>query len=583
MNIGVVLLCRYESRRLPGKILKEIRGRTVLSYIAERIRRGAGDRQLVVATSEHPSDDPIASYCARAGLECHRGPLDDVAARFLGCAESRGWDYAVRVNGDNLFLDSETLLAMLAIAETGVYDLVTNVPGRRFPYGMSVEIVRTEFYRQAMQATSEPSHREHVTSWLYEHPTLGTRYVFPNRVCPEAAGLPLALDTTEDLVRAERILERAGPRLSPPGLRDVFALTRERAVSFSWRGDVGPMLIAEIGGNHEGNFEVAREMAGAALSSGADCIKFQLYRGDTLVSPVESPDRHKHFQRFELTRDQHLELARMCREGGAVYNASVWDLEMLDWIDPFLTFYKVGSGDLTAWPILRELAKRRKPILLSTGLATMDEVLQTVGFLQRVDEVYRQPEMLCIMQCTSMYPIPDQDANLRVMDALRAATGVSVGYSNHTVGAAALRAAAAMGAEVLEFHFTTSREGQTFRDHKVSLLTEEVRRLKEEVSQISALRGSGVKVPQASELAAHHEVSFRRGAYVRRMIRAGEVIKADDVVLLRPAHGTDARDADSLVGAVALNDLEPFRAIPREATCSAAADANASLNGGVPE
>ena len=302
-------------------------------------------------------------------------------------------------------------------------------------------------------------------------------------------------------------------------------------------------------------------MTELAIGSGADCVKFQLYRGASLVSPVESPDRYQHFQKFELTQAQHIELAERCRAAGVHYLASVWDEEMLEWIDPYLDFYKIGSGDLTAWPMLEFHARRRKPILLSTGLATLDEVLQACKHLQACDAAYAEPEMLCVLQCTSMYPIPDSDAQLRVMDLLSRSLGVAIGYSDHTIGHRALLAATAMGASALEFHFTDQREGRTFRDHKVSLVADEVRELVDEVSRIAELRGQPVKTPQPSELANGHELSFRRAVYASRDIKAGEEILATDLVCLRPAHGTDAREHDFVVGARAMTDIRAYAAL----------------------
>ena len=124
-----------------------------------------------------------------------------------------------------------------------------------------------------------------------------------------------------------------------------------------------PLLIAEIGGNHEGNFQYAKALTQLAIDSGADAIKFQIYTGDTLVSSVESPSRNKHFKKFELTQDQHIELAKMVRDAGRMYSASVWDVDVLDWINPYISFYKIGSGDLTAYPVLKAIAQKRKPIV----------------------------------------------------------------------------------------------------------------------------------------------------------------------------------------------------------------------------
>jgi len=340
----------------------------------------------------------------------------------------------------------------------------------------------------------------------------------------------------------------------------VHGMTDARHAS-PWSGAHGPLLIAEIGGNHEGDFACAERLTELASASGADVVKFQLYRGSSLVNALESPDRFSHFTRFELQRDQHLRLADMCRAAGVGYLASVWDLDMLEWIDPHLAVYKIGSGDLTAYPILRELARRGKPMIVSTGLSTLDEVVAAVAFVQSVNAGYRRADMLALLQCTSMYPIEDRDANLRVMDTLREATGLAVGYSDHTKGRTALFVAAARGAEVLEFHFTDDRTGKVFRDHQVSLTPDEVRALCADLDQLRVLLGDGVKRPLPSEVETGHVTSFRRAVYCRHAIARGHVIRADDLVVLRPNHGVDARQFDEVLGKPAARDLQALERV----------------------
>jgi len=330
---------------------------------------------------------------------------------------------------------------------------------------------------------------------------------------------------------------------------------------FKFNDSFNPFLISEIGGNHEGSFESAKKMAQLAIDAGSDCVKFQLYTGNGLVSSVESPERNQHFKKFELLRDQHIYLAQMCREAGVSYNASVWDIDMLDWIDEYLDFYKIGSGDLTAWPILEKFAARNKPILLSTGMSSLKEVIDTVHFIQKINSNYEDPKMLCLMQCTSMYPIPFSEANLNVMTTYRNVTGLSVGYSDHTEGVDALKVAAIMGASVLEYHFTDTRDGKVFRDHKVSLTPSELVELKIDLANFSSLRGNGVKMPTKSELKENHRVSFRRAVYLNRNFKKGEIISASDLVYLRPANGTDARDVDQVLGARSLRDIKAYSAI----------------------
>lgn len=322
-----------------------------------------------------------------------------------------------------------------------------------------------------------------------------------------------------------------------------------------FEGKHGPLLIAEIGGNHEGNFEYAKKLAKLAIDSDVDYVKFQIYTGDTLVSRAESPDRNKHFKKFELTNEQHRYLAQMVTEAGIKYTSSVWDLDAMNWIDEFITLYKIGSGDLTAYPVLAKTAQRGKPMIISTGLSTEKEVLDTIQFVQEVNPIYKRKDMLSILQCTSMYPIGSGDAHLRVMDRLRELTGLTIGYSDHTEGSKALYYAIAMGAEVLEFHFTDSREGKQFRDHKVSLTPLEIAELITEIKLIRDLQGDPIKKPVKIELDHGHEISFRRAVYPSRDIKAGEKLTEENLTVLRPNHGIDARDYSKLLGKTARKDL----------------------------
>lgn len=315
-----------------------------------------------------------------------------------------------------------------------------------------------------------------------------------------------------------------------------------------FNGKHGPLLIAEIGGNHEGDFTYAKKLTEMAIDTDVDMVKFQIYTGNSLVSKMESPDRNRHFKKFELSREQHLELAQMVTEAGLTYTSSVWDLSAVAWLDPYMPVYKIGSGDLTAYPVLRSLAKLGKPLILSTGLATEAEVMESVAFIQSCNDLYRHADHLALLQCTSMYPIGDGDAHLNVMQRLREKTGLTIGYSDHTVGSKALAYATAMGAEILEFHFTDEREGKQFRDHKVSLMPAEVKELIREIGKIKAYQGSAEKQPVAIELENQHEVSFRRAVYPLKDLPTGTVLNEENLGVLRPNHGIDARDFDKLLG-----------------------------------
>ena len=324
----------------------------------------------------------------------------------------------------------------------------------------------------------------------------------------------------------------------------------------NFKGKHGPLLIAEIGGNHEGDFEYALKLTKLAIEADVDFIKYQLYSGDTLVSRKESPIRNMHFKKFELSKDQYIQLAELCSINNVGFMASVWDLDYLSWIDSYIPIYKIGSGDFTAYPVIEEIVKFKKPIILSAGLCTMQEVLDTVSFIQKLDAIYLDKNYLSILQCTSMYPIPYSDANLATMIAFKEQTNLTIGYSDHTEGSYALEIAVAMGAEILEFHFTDKREGKEFRDHKVSLTKNEVIELTKKINTINELNGNSIKKPTKIEIENGHLQSFRRAVYPKLDLKAGTILTKENITYLRPNVGIDARKYKSVLGKTLLEDVK---------------------------
>lgn len=331
-----------------------------------------------------------------------------------------------------------------------------------------------------------------------------------------------------------------------------------------WKNLGRPLLIAEIGGNHEGNFKKALDLLDLALKSEADVVKFQVYFADSLVSKIENSTRHDHFKKFELTVDQHIELAERCISRGKLYTSSIWDINALKLIDPYLAFHKIGSGDMTAYPVIEEIVKLKKPIVLSTGLSDIDEVKKTVNFIQNLDINYKNPEMLCILQCTSMYPIKYTDVNLNVMTNYKELFELSAGYSDHTKDLNALKIAASMGADVLEFHFTDDKLNTNFRDHIVSLSISDVKKLKNFIDLLNKIKGNHNKKLMEIEYENDHHISFRRGIYLKNSIKKGEIIERNNMIFLRPLLGTDARFYKELDGSMALKDINPLKAMYRD-------------------
>ncbi len=560
MKVGAVILARMTSSRLPGKGLKIIQGKEVLKHIIDNLSQSKYLTDIIIATSNEQEDDLLYSFCQKKSIKCFRGSLDNVASRFLKASISSDLDYVVRVNGDNLFVNIDLLDKAVNIALSGI-ELISNVPNRTYPKGMSVEVINVSFYSKMYDKFHKKEHYEHVTTYLYENIDKISHYFIENKKHPNAAGIQIAIDTQYDFDLATKVMSKLKVQSGKVELNKLLNIFNDCEKEMNFKGKHGPLMIAEIGGNHEGDFEYAKKLAKLAIKSDSDFIKFQIYSGNSLVNPVQSPDRHKHFKKFELSREQYVELAQMITNAGKRFMASIWDVDMIDWVDEYNPIYKIGSGDLLAWPLLKNITQRGKPIILSTGLATEDEVVATVNFIRECNSLYEDSNYLAVLQCTSMYPIPKSAANLLVMDRLEELTGATKGYSDHTEGADALKCSIAMGAQVLEYHFTDSREGKEFRDHKVSLTYDEILDVIEYIKMVNIMHGQPTKEPVQIEIDNGHVESFHRAVYPSRDIKKGEIVTEDCLVILRPDVGLSSRNFYQLIGKVAKHNLSKFQVI----------------------
>ena len=231
MTAGYIILARYNSSRLPGKALLEVKGKPLLWHIDQALQQVASAEQIVIATSDQPFDQPIASFCEQQGIQCFRGSLDNVADRFYQCAVHYHFTYATRINGDNLFVSLETIEAMQQYLEKAQPDFLSNVKDRTFPYGMSVEMVNVAFYQQILPFIQDDKRFcEHVTLYLYENQMVGQRKYFYNMAHPEAAGLPLAIDTDKDLAFARKmatLMERPFYSYNLPALYQLYQKVKQ--------------------------------------------------------------------------------------------------------------------------------------------------------------------------------------------------------------------------------------------------------------------------------------------------------------------------------------------------------------------
>ena len=317
----------------------------------------------------------------------------------------------------------------------------------------------------------------------------------------------------------------------------------------NWSGKHGPLLIAEIGGNHEGNLDYAIKLTKLAIESDVDFIKFQIYDGKSLVNEVVSPDRFNHFNKFKLKKQEFKILANLCDEANIGFMASVWGNDLIDEFDSYIPIYKIGSGDLTALPVIKKIVSKNKPIILSSGISTLKEVIRSIDFIKSLNNsFYDDPNNLAILQCTSMYPINHSDANINVIQTFKKIKNVTVGYSDHTTDNKALLYSYIKGAQILEFHFTDTKEGKVFRDHKVSLTKKDILNLIKEINIFKEISGNFEKKPELCEIENNHHISFRRGVYLNKNYKKGDIINESDLVCLRPCEGIGSEYFFELIG-----------------------------------
>jgi N-acetylneuraminate synthase/N,N'-diacetyllegionaminate synthase len=328
-------------------------------------------------------------------------------------------------------------------------------------------------------------------------------------------------------------------------------------------GGEPPYLIAEAGVNHNGDPDLALRLVEAAAAAGADAVKFQTFRAEALAT-ADAPqaayqrERAAAGSQAEMLRALELpvEALRACRDRaadlGITFLSTPFDTGSVALLaDLGVRAFKVGSGDLTNLLLLRAVAAHRLPMLISTGMATLDEVAAALDDLRR----HGDPPV-ALLQCTSAYPAPAAEANLAAMATLRQRFGRPVGYSDHTLGIAVATAAAGLGAALIEKHLTVDRS-LPGPDHAASLEPDEMAALVAAVREAHVAIGDGVKAPRPSEGDARRVA--RRSLVLLHAVGAGETIDAADLDAMRPAGGISPLELDRVAGRRAARDLAPGR------------------------
>jgi N,N'-diacetyllegionaminate synthase len=322
------------------------------------------------------------------------------------------------------------------------------------------------------------------------------------------------------------------------------------------------VIIAEAGVNHNGDMQMAKRLIDEAAAAGADLVKFQTFNASrqvtssakkadyqTLTTDISESQRVM-LQRLELTEAMHHELIDYCDSRQIKFFSTAFDIECVDLLVRLgQELFKIPSGEITNLPYLRHIGQLGKKIILSTGMATLAEIEAAIDVL---DQAGTPRAKLTLLHCTSEYPTPMTEVNLRAIQSLRAAFGVDVGYSDHTQGIEVAVAAVALGATVIEKHFTLDRT-LPGPDHQASLEPAELRALVSSIRNIEIALGDGIKRPTPSE--ARNKQVARKSLVASRAIKAGELFTAENLTTKRPGTGISPMLWDEFLGKRALREF----------------------------
>lgn len=324
---------------------------------------------------------------------------------------------------------------------------------------------------------------------------------------------------------------------------------------------MGIYVIAEAGDNHNGSFELALKLVDVAKDAGADCVKFQTFLTEEVISTQAKKaeyqkaatgtgeSQYEMVKKLELSFDQFRQIKAYCDTLGIRFLSTPFDIPSVRFLREMdMPFWKIPSGEITNLPYLLAIAKTKKPVVMSTGMCEMEEIQAAMDVLRD-----NGTPKITLLHCNTEYPTPFRDANLRAMRTLRERFGVEVGYSDHTLGIEASIAAAALGASIIEKHFTLDKtmEGP---DHQASLEPDELKAMVAEIRHVEAALGDGIKRPSPSE---RKNIGIARKSIVaRQAIQKGEPLTEENLAAKRPGSGVSPMRWFEVLGTRAVRDFQ---------------------------
>ena len=320
-------------------------------------------------------------------------------------------------------------------------------------------------------------------------------------------------------------------------------------------------IIAEAGVNHNGSLELAKKLIDVAVDAGADAVKFQTFKADKLVSKSAqkaeyqkqttsaTESQYEMIKKLELNESAHHELISYCKQKQIMFLSTPFDHDSIDLLHSFdMPIFKIPSGEITNLPYLQHIGRLGKEVILSTGMADLGEIEDALDILAQSGTPI---ENITVLHATTEYPCPIEDVNLRAMQTIKTAFGIKVGYSDHTQGIEVPIAAIAMGACVIEKHFTLDHK-MDGPDHKASLEPAELKAMVQGIRRVSEALGNGIKKPSKSEV--KNMSVARKSIVASRSIKTGEILSVENLAIKRPGTGISPMRWGEIIGQMAQKD-----------------------------
>ena len=569
MKVRAIIQARMLSKRLRGKSLMSVNEVPLLFRVIDAVKQNKFIDDIIVATTDMIADDPIEAAVGNLeGVKIFRGDSLDVLNRFVGASSDLDeHDVIVRFTADNPLND-------IKISKKVFQKHIENKSSYTHIHGLShivPEFIQVGALRNANKLTKENFDREHVTPFFRKNIHVFNVLELPNDfegLRPDLDAY-LTIDTNEQLEVFEKMLELTRDTSNFDEIytyldEQVHTPLDSKKLKINFDGinvgeDYPTYIIAEIGQNHNGEVRLAKKLIDMAVDCGANAVKFQKRDIPSELTkkafdrPYDNSNSFgktygEHRMFLELDESEHLEVKEYAQAKGITYFCTPCDIlsvELLERIN--CPFYKVASRDLTNIPLLESLSKTGKPVIISTGMASLDDIDEAIKVIKP------KKENFAILQCTSEYPCALENVNLKVMDTLKKKYGYVTGFSDHTSGVVVSTTASVMGASIIEKHITLDRTMKG-TDQPGSLEKAGLSKLVEYIRASELVMGDGIKV--VNPVTETAKIKLARSVTSAIAIKKGTVLTEEMTCLKSPGDGIKWVNRNLIIGKKALINIE---------------------------